>query len=299
MMPLKKIFFLCCALASAPAIGQWKYSNAKVGIDDVIFKFATVASTESLSLDFPYGGRNLASVTVRINPKGWDVIFDIQKGQLICHQNCQVKIRVDDKTSRLVSMARAADSGVSNMLFVQNAAQAQALARELVGATKLAVELPIYKAMNTVVRFDISGLDLSELGVISMSTPGRAAPAPVTSSGSSDAQRAIGLLSGSPPGQTQPDVRGTDGYYAKVRACVQPRVSFPAPPRGGSGNPSAQYKVSLMSDGQVVDVRLTKSSGNVNFDRAVEIGIRSCTPFPKPQTGGYPEYVDVNYSMYN
>jgi len=174
-MYLKNIVLACCAFASVPAFSQWKYSNVTAGIDEIAYKSATATATESLDLDFPYGGQNLASVRVRINPKGWDVIFHIQKGQLICHQTCQVKIKVDDKPSRLVSMVRAADSGVSNMLFVQNSGQAQALARELVGATKLAAELPIYKAMNTVVRFEVSGLDLSELGVNSTSTLGSAA----------------------------------------------------------------------------------------------------------------------------
>ena len=90
-----------------------------------------------------------------------------------------------------------------------------------------------------------------------------------------------------------------DGYGAKVRACVQPGVSFPPPPRGSAGNPAAQYRVSLKPDGQIADVRLTKSSGNVNFDRAVETGIRRCTPFPRPSTGSYPGYIDVNYNMYD
>jgi TonB family protein len=90
-----------------------------------------------------------------------------------------------------------------------------------------------------------------------------------------------------------------DGYGAKVRACVQPGVSFPPPPRGSAGNPAAQYRVSLKPDGQIADVRMTKSSGNTNFDRAVETGIRRCTPFPRPSTGSYPGYIDVNYNMYD
>ena len=90
-----------------------------------------------------------------------------------------------------------------------------------------------------------------------------------------------------------------DGYGAKVRACVLPGVPFPPPPRGAGGNPAAQYRVSLKPDGQIADVRLTKTSGNTNFDRAVETGIRRCTPFPRPSSGSYPGYIDVNYNMYD
>ena len=87
------------------------------------------------------------------------------------------------------------------------------------------------------------------------------------------------------------------GYGAKIRACVQPGVSFPTPPQSGS-NPTVQYRVQLKSDGTVAGVKLLKTSGNSNFDQAVERGISRCTPFPKPDSGSYPSYIDVDYRMY-
>ncbi len=89
-----------------------------------------------------------------------------------------------------------------------------------------------------------------------------------------------------------------DGYGAKVRACVQPGVSFPTPARSNT-NPAAQYRVDLRPDGTIAGVKLTRSSGNPNFDRAVETGIRRCSPFPTPPSGKYPGYIDVNYNMYD
>ena len=89
------------------------------------------------------------------------------------------------------------------------------------------------------------------------------------------------------------------GYAGKIRACIQPGVSFPSPARSGSNNPIVQYRVQLKSDGTVSGVNLLKSSGNAGFDRAVDTGIRRCTPFPKPTSGGYPSYIDVNYQMYD
>jgi colicin import membrane protein len=92
-------------------------------------------------------------------------------------------------------------------------------------------------------------------------------------------------------------------YAEKVRACVQPGVAFPPPPRKGSENPTAQFRVSLEPNGSgFFDIVLKKSSGNNNFDRAVQTGIRRCTPFPKPpksSDGKYPPYIDINYSMYD
>jgi TonB family protein len=90
----------------------------------------------------------------------------------------------------------------------------------------------------------------------------------------------------------------SDGYGAKVKACVQPGVSFPVPPRGNA-NPMAQFRVDLRPDGTVASVKLSSSSGNPNFDRAVETGIRRCSPFPVPPSGRYPGFIDIIYNMYD
>jgi TonB family protein len=102
-----------------------------------------------------------------------------------------------------------------------------------------------------------------------------------------DALSAAGLPGGTAD-RNQAGGGRDDGYGAKIKACVQPGVSFPPPPRGAGGNPAAQYSISLKPDGQIADVRLTKSSGNINFDRAVETGIRRCNPFPRPPSAHYP-----------
>jgi colicin import membrane protein len=113
----------------------------------------------------------------------------------------------------------------------------------------------------------------------------------------SDALGAAGLPGGTAD-RNQTGGGRNDGYGAKVRACVQPGVSFPVPARGNA-NPTAQYRVNLRPDGAIAGIKLTRSSGNPNFDRAVETGIRRCSPFPTPPSGKYPGYIDVNYNMYD
>jgi colicin import membrane protein len=112
-----------------------------------------------------------------------------------------------------------------------------------------------------------------------------------------DAMGAAGIPGGTAD-RNQAGGGSNDGYGAKVRACVQPGVAFPTPPRSNT-NPAAQYRVNLKPDGTILAVKLTRSSGNPNFDRAVETGIRRCTPFPPPPSGKYPGYIDVNYNMYD
>jgi colicin import membrane protein len=92
---------------------------------------------------------------------------------------------------------------------------------------------------------------------------------------------------------------GNDGYAAKVRACVQPGVIYNVPPRNGSGNPTASFRTRLDSSGKVQGVDLSRSSGDPRFDDAVRKGILACSPFPKPPSGRYPSYIDVDYRMYD
>ena len=113
----------------------------------------------------------------------------------------------------------------------------------------------------------------------------------------SDALGAAGIPGGTAD-RNQAGGGRNDGYGAKVKACVQPGVSFPPPIRSNT-NPTAQYRVDLRPDGTVASVKLTRSSGNPNFDRAVETGIRRCSPFPTLPSGKHPSSLDVNYNMYD
>ena len=92
---------------------------------------------------------------------------------------------------------------------------------------------------------------------------------------------------------------GDDGYGAKVRACVRPRVVYNTPPRSGGNNPTLNYRVDLNADGTVRNVRITRASGIALFDDAVQKGIAKCSPFPKPSNGRYPSYIDGEYRMYD
>ncbi|MGE5028296.1 MAG: TonB family protein [Betaproteobacteria bacterium] len=48
------------------------------------------------------------------------------------------------------------------------------------------------------------------------------------------------------------------------------------------GNPQAEFEVSLIPSGEVLNVRLSRSSGNPAYDNAVERAIRKASPLPLP-----------------
>ncbi|MHB8167764.1 MAG: cell envelope integrity protein TolA, partial [Sulfuricella sp.] len=48
------------------------------------------------------------------------------------------------------------------------------------------------------------------------------------------------------------------------------------------GNPQAEFDVSLIPTGEVLNVKLSHSSGNPAYDNAVERAIRKASPLPLP-----------------
>jgi colicin import membrane protein len=66
-----------------------------------------------------------------------------------------------------------------------------------------------------------------------------------------------------------------DGIRTKVRR-------FVLVPPSVQGNPEADFTVTLLPGGEVLDVRLNKSSGNAAYDAAIEAAIRKAQPFTVP-----------------
>lgn len=71
----------------------------------------------------------------------------------------------------------------------------------------------------------------------------------------------------------------TDAYRAKIAAKIKGNVILPM---DLTGNPSAEFSVTQLPSGEVIDVRLVKTSGNRTLDEAWERAIRKSTPLPKP-----------------
>ena len=90
--------------------------------------------------------------------------------------------------------------------------------------------------------------------------------------------------------------RADSGYVAALTAAIKSATSY-----GGSttmpGNPKAVFKVDQLPTGEVMSVRLVKSSGVPEFDRAVENGIKKASPLPKKKDGTVERTLDVNFSM--
>jgi colicin import membrane protein len=69
------------------------------------------------------------------------------------------------------------------------------------------------------------------------------------------------------------------GYIDKIRTKIRSNVRVPS---GIKGNPEAVFDVVQIPSGDVIDVKLVKSSGYQLYDDAVERAIRKASPLPTP-----------------
>jgi colicin import membrane protein len=73
--------------------------------------------------------------------------------------------------------------------------------------------------------------------------------------------------------------RGLESYATKIRNKIRGNIVLPP---GIQGNPEAIFDVNQLPSGEVLSVRLKRSSGNPVLDEAIERAIRKSSPLPKP-----------------
>ncbi|MDR1994112.1 energy transducer TonB [Azonexus sp.] len=73
--------------------------------------------------------------------------------------------------------------------------------------------------------------------------------------------------------------RGLESYAAKIRGKVRGNIVLPP---SIAGNPEAVFDVTQLPTGEVLAVRLKRSSGNAALDAAIERALLKSSPLPKP-----------------
>ncbi|UVW30080.1 cell envelope integrity protein TolA [Massilia sp. H6] len=111
-----------------------------------------------------------------------------------------------------------------------------------------------------------------------------------------DLKRMAGAMgsSGSAVKSTAP--KADAGYVAAITAKIKSKTAY-AGSTTMPGNPKAVFKVEQLPTGDIMSVRLVKSSGVPEFDRAVENGIKASSPLPTKKDGTVERTLDVNFSM--
>ena len=73
--------------------------------------------------------------------------------------------------------------------------------------------------------------------------------------------------------------KSINDYMARIQARVVPRIVMP---QDLKGRPEGIYEVTLLPGGDVLEIRLKRSSGVALYDRAVERAINAASPLPVP-----------------
>lgn len=90
--------------------------------------------------------------------------------------------------------------------------------------------------------------------------------------------------------------RSDKGYIASVAAKIKSNMNY-----SGStdepGNPLVTYQVDQLPTGEIISVRIVKSSGIPAFDEAVERAIHKSSPLPKKKDGTVERSLPVDFKL--
>lgn len=155
MARLGWVVFTVAGLFSMGVRADWMYRVVPDQMTGKETKLATLESNNSLSLEFPYGGRNYGSIAVRQHPRmGRDVMVQVEKGQILCRlsASCKVLVRFDDAEPVEFRGSPSSDHD-SRVVFLQNS---EAFLRGARSAKSILVQFGMYQAGNQVLRFHSS-----------------------------------------------------------------------------------------------------------------------------------------------
>jgi colicin import membrane protein len=90
--------------------------------------------------------------------------------------------------------------------------------------------------------------------------------------------------------------RSDAGYQAAISAKIKSNANY-AGSTDVPGNPTVSFRVEQLPTGEIVSVKMTKSSGIPEFDDAVERSINKSSPLPKKKDGTVERSLSVNFHM--
>ncbi len=87
-----------------------------------------------------------------------------------------------------------------------------------------------------------------------------------------------------------------DRYKMAIQAKIRQRANVPDTV---IGNPEVQVLIRVLPGGEVLDITITKRSGNPTYDSSIERGIRSASPLPVPPATSelFPQFRELNLNF--
>ena len=141
---------------------QWSYERNEDKMTGKVTSTAEISSKNRISLGFPYGGEQRASLMLRKHPRyGSDVIFSIEKGQLLCrsYSGCPVRLRFDADKPYTVQGTEPGDHS-TEVIFLPGF---KSIASRIGKSKTLLIEVGIYQNGGQIFEFDVAGFDQGKL----------------------------------------------------------------------------------------------------------------------------------------
>lgn len=135
---------------------QWNYTRNTDPMTSQVTRYATVQSTNTHDLGFPYAGPQRATLMVRRHPRhGSDILFSIERGQLLCssYGDCPVRLRFDETAARTLKGNDPSDHS-SETIFIPGYKD---FVSRLSRSRKLLIEANVYQRGAPVWEFDVEG----------------------------------------------------------------------------------------------------------------------------------------------
>lgn len=149
------------AVAAAEAqrlADKWSYRVNEDPMTSRKSRFASIESENTVDFDFPYQGSQRGTLTLRDHPTyGRDVIFSIERGQLLCpsYDDCQVRVRFDEGSSERWNAVGPSDNS-STSIFIRNQAR---FVQKLRAAKVVRLQVRIYQQGEPMFEFQVGGFD--------------------------------------------------------------------------------------------------------------------------------------------
>lgn len=144
--------------APAPEVNAaWTYGEERDEMRDATRKFAEVESENSVDLQFPYGEQS-AFVTLRRDPQhGFDIMFRVRNGQILCHSftDGYINAKFDDGPIRKFACAGSSD-GTSEVAFIRDN---KSFLKALKSSKKAVIEAEFYQNGQVQYVFNTQGLE--------------------------------------------------------------------------------------------------------------------------------------------
>ena len=136
----------------------WIYAHEEDPMSKGTFSVAELASTNFVEFGFPYVGPQKARLALRNSPRhGKDVIFSIERGQLLCrsYDGCDVLVRFDEAEAETFEGSAPADSS-TEVVFINDYNRFFDKMRK---ANRVKISINVFQQGAPVFEFDVSGFN--------------------------------------------------------------------------------------------------------------------------------------------